>query len=53
MIGISFSTESRLDLINIAIKKTNAKKYLEIGCDKNKIFRIYRLNYKSIDIFSI
>jgi SAM-dependent methyltransferase len=39
MLNIPFTSESRLDLINLAIKKTNAKKYLEIGCDKNKIFR--------------
>jgi predicted O-methyltransferase YrrM len=46
MIDIPFSTESRLDLINLAIKKSNAKKYLEIGCDKNKIFRNIDVEYK-------
>jgi hypothetical protein len=46
MINIPFGAESRLDLINLAIKKTNAKKYLEIGCDKNKIFRNIDVEYK-------
>lgn len=37
-ISIEFDIESRLDLINLAIKKTNAKSYLEIGCDKDEVF---------------
>jgi len=38
MINIPFTSEHRLDLIQLAIKKTNARDYLEIGCDKNQIF---------------
>jgi predicted O-methyltransferase YrrM len=38
MINIPFTKETRLDLIKLAIKTTNAKSYLEIGCDKNQIF---------------
>jgi hypothetical protein len=38
MIKIPFTFEHRLDLIQLAIKKTNAKDYLEIGCDKDRIF---------------
>lgn len=37
-IYIDFDKKSRLDIINLAIKKTNAKSYLEIGCDRNEIF---------------
>jgi hypothetical protein len=46
MLDIPFTKESRLELINLAIKKTNAKKYLEIGCDKNKIFKRIDCEYK-------
>lgn len=46
MLNIPFTNESRLELINLALKKTNAKKYLEIGCDKNKIFRNIECEYK-------
>jgi len=35
---IDFSSESRLDLINLAIRKNQAKSYLEIGCDEDFIF---------------
>jgi predicted O-methyltransferase YrrM len=38
MLKIPFTKESRIDLIDLAIKKTKSKKYLEIGCDKNKVF---------------
>jgi predicted O-methyltransferase YrrM len=38
MLDIPFTKESRLDLIKMALKKTDAKKYLEIGCDKDRIF---------------
>jgi predicted O-methyltransferase YrrM len=38
MIDIPFTTEKRIDLIKLAIKTTNAKSYLEIGCDKDQIF---------------
>lgn len=37
-INIPFTHEKRLDLIKKAIEVTNAKTYLEIGCDKNQIF---------------
>ena len=37
-ISMEFDIESRLDLINLAVKKTNAKSYLEIGCDKDEVF---------------
>lgn len=46
MLNIPFTGESRLDLINLAIRKSNAKKYLEIGCDKNKIFRNIHVSHK-------
>jgi predicted O-methyltransferase YrrM len=39
MIPIPFTSETRLQLIQLAIKKTNAKSYLEIGCDKDKIWK--------------
>lgn len=38
MIKIPFTKESRLDLIKLALQTTNAKSYLEIGCDRNQIF---------------
>lgn len=38
MIDITFTPEHRLELIKLAIKKTNATDYLEIGCDKDQIF---------------
>lgn len=46
MLNIPFTGESRLDLINLAIRKTDAKTYLEIGCDKNKIFRNIHVAHK-------
>lgn len=46
MLNIPFTAESRLDLINLAIRKSNAKTYLEIGCDKNKIFRKIQVPHK-------
>ena len=38
MIEIPFTSETRLELIKLAIASTNAKSYLEIGCDRNQIF---------------
>ena len=38
MIDISFTPEKRTELINLAINKTKAVDYLEIGCDKNQVF---------------
>lgn len=35
---IDFTPESRLNLINLAIEKVQAKSYLEIGCDEDFIF---------------
>jgi hypothetical protein len=46
MIQIPFTQESRLDLINLAILKVGAKKYLEIGCFKDKIFSKIHVAYK-------
>lgn len=46
MIQIPFTQESRLDLINLAISKVGAKKYLEIGCFKDKIFSKIHVTYK-------
>jgi SAM-dependent methyltransferase len=46
MLNFSFTNESRLDLINLSIDKTNAKKYLEIGCFKDKIFNNAKCSYK-------
>jgi len=46
MISFPFTKESRLDLINLSILKTNAKKYLEIGCDRDKIFNNVNCDYK-------
>lgn len=45
MIDITFSLEHRLDLIQLAIHKTKAKSYLEIGCDKDQIFS--KINVKN------
>lgn len=38
MIDIKFGIETRLQLIQHFIEKTNCKSYLEIGCDKNQIW---------------
>jgi len=38
VIDIPFTKESRLDLIKLALQVTDAKSYLEIGCDRNQIF---------------
>lgn len=46
VIPISFTTESRLDLIQLAISKTNATRYLEIGCFKDKIFSKIDVEHK-------
>lgn len=46
MIDIPFTEESRLELINLSINYTQAKKYLEIGCDKNKIFNKVNCDFK-------
>ncbi len=46
MLDIPFTQESRLDLIYLAIEKTKAKKYLEIGCFKDKIFNNIPVEYK-------
>lgn len=46
MLNIPFTGESRIELINLALKKTNAKKYLEIGCDKDRIFNAVMCDYK-------
>jgi predicted O-methyltransferase YrrM len=45
-ISINFDTKSRLELINLAIKKTSAKSYLEIGCDKDEIFSQIEVKHK-------
>lgn len=37
--NITFEEINRLDLILKILKKVNAKSYLEIGCDKDQIFR--------------
>jgi SAM-dependent methyltransferase len=47
MINIPFTTEHRLDLITLAIQKTNAVDYLEIGCDKNQIFNNIHVENKT------
>lgn len=39
MIDINFDKNTRLDLIQYCIEKTNCNSYLEIGCDKNQIWR--------------
>lgn len=50
MIDIAFTSEHRLDLIQLAIEKTNAKDYLEIGCDKDQIFsKIHVKNKIGVD----
>jgi SAM-dependent methyltransferase len=50
MIDIPFTNEHRLDLIQLAIKKTNARDYLEIGCDKDQIFsKIHVKNKIGVD----
>lgn len=35
---IEWELGNRLDLIKLAIKKTNAKSYLEIGCENDEVF---------------
>ena len=44
MIDIPFTKETRLELIKLALASTNAKSYLEIGCDKNQIFSQLTVN---------
>ena len=52
MIDINFTNESRLELINLCLKKTKAKNYLEIGCDKDQIFsKIQVKNKIGVDPF--
>jgi SAM-dependent methyltransferase len=46
MLNIPFTKESRLDLIRLAVDKTKAEKYLEIGCYKNKVFNNINCRYK-------
>jgi hypothetical protein len=46
MLDIPFTGESRIELINLALKKTDAKKYLEIGCDEDRIFNKVICDYK-------
>ena len=46
MVDIKFTQESRLDLIYLAIEKVKAKKYLEIGCFKDKVFNSIPVDYK-------
>ena len=44
--NINFENFSRLELILKSLKKVNAKSYLEIGCDKDQIFRHIICNKK-------
>lgn len=37
--NINFENHNRLELIQKILKKVNAKTYLEIGCDKDQIFK--------------
>lgn len=39
MLPIPFTSETRLQLIHACLAKTQAKSYLEIGCDKDKIWK--------------
>ncbi len=40
------TNSTRLKIINYYLNKSNTKKYLEIGCDKNLIFNKVRTNFK-------
>lgn len=52
MIDIKFGPQHRLELIHWAIKKVNAKSYLEIGCNKDEIFsNIHVSNKIGVDPF--
>lgn len=46
MINIKFGPQHRLELIQWSIEKTNAKSYLEIGCNKDEIFSNIFVNEK-------
>lgn len=39
MLSIPFTGESRIQLIQAALEKTQAKSYLEIGCDRDKVWK--------------
>lgn len=43
---IPFENHHRLDIIQKLIARTNATRYLEIGCDKNQIFKHIRCETK-------
>jgi hypothetical protein len=43
---IPFENYHRLDIIQKLIARTNANRYLEIGCDKNQIFKHIRCETK-------
>lgn len=45
-ISLDFDNKSRLDIINLAITKNKAKKYLEIGCDYNETFDFVKVESK-------
>ena len=38
-INYNFDKKNRLDLINFVIKKNKYKKYLEIGCNQDEVFK--------------
>lgn len=50
MIEIKFEEHTRLDLIQHCIAKTKCESYLEIGCDRNQIWRHINVsNMKGVD----
>jgi len=48
-IKFSFDKRNRLDLINYVIKKNNYKRYLEIGCHLDQIFKKINISKIGVD----
>ena len=52
-IDINFNINKRIDVINLCIKKLDAKSYLEIGCDHDEVFSKVSLDKKvGVDPFN-
>ncbi|MBD1140862.1 class I SAM-dependent methyltransferase [Pelagibacterales bacterium SAG-MED39] len=48
-INYNFEKKSRIDLINLVIKKNRYKKYLEIGCNLDEVFDKININKVGVD----
>ena len=48
-INYNFDKKNRLDLINFVIKKNKYKKYLEIGCNQDEVFKKIDIDKIGVD----